>query len=87
LVDEALADRSHVSLIAWTGSASTRVFQMLLAGNTPQLVPGTSAARTHRDGDEGCSGEQGEHGDATHPGWHRQKCDLDLSLAPPAVRR
>jgi hypothetical protein len=46
LVDEALADRSHVSLIAWTGSASTRVFQMLLAGNTPQLVPGTSAART-----------------------------------------
>ncbi len=41
---DALADRSHASLISWTGRSSIRVFQMLSAGKIRQWVPGTEWA-------------------------------------------
>ena len=39
------------------------------AGDRLQLIEQAGhLGRTHRFGGEGCSGEQGEHGDAMHPG-------------------
>ena len=43
-VEFASAECSQVSLISWTGSPSTRVFQMFDVGKTPQSVPRTDAA-------------------------------------------
>src|SRR2546421_406365 len=43
VVVPAFMDASQASLFGWTGSNETSVFQMLLLGNTLQLVPGIGA--------------------------------------------
>jgi hypothetical protein len=43
---EAWVDESQAALWALTGNLEMSVFQMLLAGNTWQVVPGTAAATT-----------------------------------------
>jgi hypothetical protein len=43
-MEPASAERSHVSLISWTGSESIRVFQMFEAGKTRHREPGTGSA-------------------------------------------